>query len=378
MRVGKPTLLTGLLAGGLLVSAGNARAQSSEAVTLHGFGGWALGNTDNDNTYGNVATNDTELNNYYFSLNLSARASEDVTLHAQANWKNDIRGDEVDMDFAFAKWAFAKGFSLRAGKIKNPVGLYTEIYDVGTLRPFYLLPQSRYDGVSKSYTGAGLTWEGFTGSWEFAADVFGGLLAIDPLRIDLPVGADPATGLPILQSVLVDSDGRDMFGARLTARPPVEGLEVGVSFCRFVPYTSIGGAPKEESPNGAANVVYLHADYTAGPWILRGETLHSRGNADFDTAYVEAAYKLTEKWQVAGTYGWADRGELAATPQLGDHDAVGVGLNFWPAPRVVFKLDYYHVTGNAFARPDNATEAAIMGALEDTTNVFIAGVQWAF
>jgi hypothetical protein len=361
-----------------LAWAGAAQAQGDSPVAIHGFGGWALGHTDNGNSFGTIASNDTELNNYYFSLNLSARASDDLTVHAQANWGSDLLGKEVDLDFAFAQWAFAEGFSLRAGKIKNPLGLYTEIYDVGTLRPFYLLSQARYDGVSKSYTGGGLAWLGSRNEWEFSLDVFGGLLDNDPLRIDLPVGADPETRLPIFQSVLIDSEGRDLFGGRLAVRPPVTGLEVGFSYSRFVPYSSFGGGPKQESANGTANVYYIHADYTAGPLILRGETIHSRGNADFDTAYAEAAYGLTEKWQVAASYGWGDRGTLAATPQLADHESFGVGLNFWPAPRVVFKANYYHISGNAFARPDNAVESAVLGTLEDTTNVFVAGVQWAF
>jgi hypothetical protein len=149
------------LAVAALLSCAEAQAQSSnERYSLRGFGGWALGRTDNDNTYGYVAAGETEYANYNFALNLAAQPAEKVSVRAQAFWGEDLRGRNLDLDYVFAQYAQSPKLKLRVGKVLSPLGLYTETYNVGTLRPFYLLPQF-YSGTTgllpQAYLGAGLT-----------------------------------------------------------------------------------------------------------------------------------------------------------------------------------------------------------------------------
>jgi hypothetical protein len=47
-------------------------------------------------------------------------------------------------DYGFAEWRFSDALRLHAGRMKHPFGIYSEIFDVGTLRPFYTLSQSVY------------------------------------------------------------------------------------------------------------------------------------------------------------------------------------------------------------------------------------------
>ena len=143
-----------------------ASAQGTERYSLQGFGGWAFGDTNNDNRYGYVASGEGDWNNYYFALNLAAQPMEKLSIRSQAFWGEDQRGQRIKLDYVFAEWAHAPALKLRVGKAPVPFGIYTEVYDVGTVRPFYLLPQF-YEGplglIPKAYEGVGLT---VSDAWE--------------------------------------------------------------------------------------------------------------------------------------------------------------------------------------------------------------------
>ena len=49
-----------------------------------------------------------------------------------------------------------------------------------------------------------------------------------------------------------------------------------------------------------------------------------------------------------------------------------------PKPSFVVKLNYYRVEGNFHARPELSIQRAMMGTLNDTTDVFIVGTQFSF
>jgi hypothetical protein len=108
---------------GVLGFAVGASAQDTENVAIHGFGGWAIGDTSNDNRFGAIASSDRELENHYFALNVAATPSEDVAIHTQANFSNSLRGQRVEMDYLFAQWSPTPSIGVRAGKVKNPMGL---------------------------------------------------------------------------------------------------------------------------------------------------------------------------------------------------------------------------------------------------------------
>jgi hypothetical protein len=57
---------------------------------------------------------------------------------------------------------------------------------------------------------------------------------------------------------------------------------------------------------------------------------------------------------------------------------VGLGLNLWATPDVVFKVNGYSVHGNLAARPANPAVDAAMGRLDDSTLVLVVGAQFSF
>jgi hypothetical protein len=375
----------------VLLHAGGAHAQgTTERYSLRGFGGWNLGNTNNQNTYAYVASGDTEYNNYNFALNLAAQPSDKLTVRAQAFWGEDLRGRRIDLDYVFAQFAASPKLKVRVGKVLSPFGLYTEIYDVGTLRPFYLLPQF-YSGVSgllpKSYLGGGVTGVlPLGGEWEAEYDAFGGEVRFQGIPTQVPVGVDPATGLPITTTVDLQLIGRPMVGGRLGVGSPSHGLKLGMAAMHADMEQSVNGGPRGPYPvSEAADLVNAYLQWERGPFTLRSEFFKAFADAaDLRSVYVEASYKLTRHLQVAGLYEYThldpDRGGMfAALPeQLKKHESVGLGLNLWATPDVVFKVNGYSVHGNLAAQSANTAIDAAMGLLDDSTLVLVVGAQFSF
>jgi hypothetical protein len=224
-----------MLLAGLLFSswAPTAGAQDTPTVSIHGFGGWALGQTSNDNSHLDVASEDLAVNNHYFTLDLLARPADKVSIHAQPTWQSNLEGQKLSIDLGYVEWEFARDTKLRAGKIKNPLGVYSEIFKVGTLRPFYPLPAGPYQNGPESYAGAGINRRQRLGTWELEVDVLGGQMDLGPSVIDRPAGQNPETHLPIFASVDVERQGRDFFGGGALVRPPIDGLEIGLTAYRM-------------------------------------------------------------------------------------------------------------------------------------------------
>jgi hypothetical protein len=363
-----------------------ALAEEQPTLNIHGFGGWAAGYTGNDNLFPDapqpVATKDGQVDNSYFTLNLLARPVDKVTILAQPTWQSSVRGREVRLDLAYVEVTVAKDLLVRAGKIKNPLGLYTEIYKVGTLRPFYLLPVSYYRLVPESYSGVGVNRRQKLGSWEVELDAFGGQMEIPTSASDMIVGFDQTTMQYQFGSIPVSAQGRKVVGGGMLVRPAVKGLQFGASAYSLKLYASAMGGPFGLVSETRLKAYAGCVEYLTDKISLRSEVLFLRGVEKSSAWYVEAAYYLTNHWQIAATY---DNLKVTDPPppvpqaaSLKENHDVGIGLNYWISPKVVWKFNYYHVQDNRASRPDNAIGSAIDGTLKKKTDVLVGGVHFSF
>lgn len=377
------TLLLGVLLLGAPLAPTTSAADNNPMLDIRGFGGWALGYTNNDNLYPDIpaplASKDLALDSYYFTLNLLAHPGEKVLIHAQPTWQSGMRGRELTLDLLYAELTLAKGLLLRAGKIKNPLGLYTEVYKVGTLRPFYLLPNSYYRMVPEGYTGGGLNRVQPLGAWELEIDVLAGQMDFPSADNDMIIGFDPVAQAPVFGSIPVAAQGRDVFGGGLLLRSPIKGLEFGGSAYSMELWGSVAGAAAAKLAEERQKAYTASIEYQGEKVTLRSELLLTRGFEADDCAYVEGSYKLDEHWQVAAVYEYANfKKPEPLVPALAKHGAVGAGLNYWVSPKVVFKANYYHVTNNRVARPADAINQAMAGKVPKNTDVVIAGFHFSF
>src|SRR5512133_1227279 len=173
----KSWMIASLVLGSFATPAGAIDVANGK-LTVSGFGEWGYGRTWNENEY-LLGTEEGNYQNAQFALAVTARPQDELVVAGQIFLDAD---GEVSLDWGFAEYRVNDLLRIRVGKVKNPLGLFMEVKDVGTLRPFFTLPQSIYgpnDFAAEAYLGVGFTgeWQGPSG-WGLAYDAYVGALEI--------------------------------------------------------------------------------------------------------------------------------------------------------------------------------------------------------
>jgi hypothetical protein len=154
---------------------------TTERLVVHGFGNWVAGLAEKGRSYG-IASDQLDARNVDVALSFSAFPVDGIAIHVQPFFDVVSGVTEASLDFGFVSWEPSDRFKLHAGKVQQPVGLFSQFFDVGTLRPFAMLPQGVYGAtgvMSEGYYGMGASGT-FTsdGDWSLAYDVYGGQLDV--------------------------------------------------------------------------------------------------------------------------------------------------------------------------------------------------------
>ncbi len=368
----------------LTFAATTAFAQSGDnKIDIHGFGGWAYGKTDG-HKYG-LADEDGEYDNAEFALNVSAKPVEKLSIVAQMRLESGGTEQQAELDYAFAEWAFSDAARVRMGRVKHPFGIYGEVFDVGTVRPFYSLPASLYGAngfTARAYNGAGVTGTLPVGAWSIQYDVYGGQIEGDFETPGLLSTAEQYFAEP---SITFGYSVEDSLGGRLNITTPVEGLVFGASSYSGQAHTDLS-----EIDEARRDVYAGHVEYAVDRFAIRSEMGHLKNGNDFtvDSGYVETSYRLGDKWQIAARWDQLDVhvdvnfAKLPAIfPQLLDHREAALGISYWFSPNMVVRGSVHRVKGNRFAFPDTGAEvvtALTTGKLEPETNMVVLGAQFSF
>ena len=367
----KARILISGIAVGLLcmtVSAPAGAVDFGSKLSLHGYGNWAWGKTDGNN-YVN-GNDEGTWDTMEFSLGVTAEPAESFTVHAQAAWEMSEAGAESSMDFAFAEYALSPALALRAGRVKQPFGIYTEIFDVGVLAPFNNLPQGIYGPsgfVAEGYMGAGATGTfDITSNLHLQYDLYGGELES---ALTTPWAEVEEAGDGDEQS----TDVQNMVGGRVQMGAADGSYTVGVSAYTGTVDTKSAG---EEAAGDRHSAVGAHAEVMLSGFTLRTEYAYQ--NAETYTAsaaYAEGSYRITPHWLVALRYDWTKvdpDGAAEVDSSLLESTDIGVALNYIVNPYFVVKLAYHAVDGNRF------TTANEESPLEEKTSLITAGVSFSF
>jgi hypothetical protein len=373
-------------------------AQISDKISIHGFGAWSYGNTDGSHYL--TGDEDGDYDHSQFYLNINANPFEKLSIIAQIGAHQGHHGVEFEFDYAFAEWAFTDAFKLRLGKVKHPYGIFGEVLNVGTIRPFFSLPQGIYG--NNGFVGRGINGISATGSfqskkgWGLVYDVYWGQLKNvleHPNILSYAFSQDPNLLNDGVQTA--EKDIVSLIGGRLAISTPLEGLSIGISG-----YSGDEKADKTEEGGGYQGdqkSFGLHLEYlTANMWI-RGEFMKHAESAitssgisldrDTDCLYVEAAYKFLKNWQAAVRYDWAEGSlspiDLSLLPRYFQeymkHKDIAFGLNYWFNPNFVIKLSYHMVEGIMFGWPHFEDAIAfLMGDFNNKTKLFQFGVHFSF
>lgn len=367
------------------MAAAPAFAQNANSVIdIHGFGGWAYGKTDGHKY--SLGREGGEYDNGEFALNVSAKPFEQLSVVAQMRLESGSGKKAAELDYAFAEWTFNDAARVRVGRVKHPFGIYGEVFDVGTVRPFYSLPQSIYGAngfTARAYNGAGITGNLPLGKWGLQYDVYGGQIEGD---FETPGLLSTASAYFAEPSITFGYRVENAYGGRLNLTTPLEGLTVGTSAYSGQSYTDLSSVDEAKR-----DVVAAHAEYTYEKFAIRSEWGHLKNGTDFnvDSAYIETSYRIGEHWQVAARW---DQLEVTLPgtnlsrlpkifPQLLEHREAALGLSYWFSPNFVVRGSYQHTDGNRFAFPETSDEvkkALATGILEPKTKSILIGAQFSF
>jgi hypothetical protein len=344
----------------LLLMAGTAAAQDTgPRINLHGFGEWSYIRTNGNEYLG--GTDEGEADNVSFGLNVSTEVNDKLSLVGQLAVRSRLRDEpNAELDYAFAQWKVSDALQLRLGRSKHPFGIYTEIFDIGTLRPFFQLPLSLYgpsEIAAQSYDGIGLTGnhENKGGSsWDY--DLYAGEISF--------AGSQRVEGNDQTDTEQV----RNVLGGRARFHTTIDGLSFGASG-----YTGARENPEDPSDKPRHVGLGLHAEYAMLPLTLRAEIgSHNEGDEHTRAFYLEGAYRIREKWELAARYDhFAIRADTAGE-ESPDHRDVSLGLNYWFNSQFVLKLSLHNVQGLAAVTPENEADA------DEHTSAIVFGSQFTF
>lgn len=136
----KKTVLYTALIGTLL------SVTQANAVEFDGFLSAGLAVSDDDNlTYLNGITNDVSFDNdSKFGLQITADVSENMQGVAQILASGNDQNYNLDAQWAYLDYKMSDNFSLRMGKVKEPVFLISDYFEVGYAYPWIRPPQEVY------------------------------------------------------------------------------------------------------------------------------------------------------------------------------------------------------------------------------------------
>jgi hypothetical protein len=361
-----------------------AQSTTGSIIDIHGFGGWAYGKTDGLKY--SLGTEGGEYDNAEFALNVSAKPLEKLSVVAQMRLESGSDTEQAELDYAFAEWAFNDAARVRVGRVKHPFGIYGEVFDVGTVRPFYSLPQSLYGAngfTARAYNGAGITGNVPVGKWNLQYDVYGGQIEGD---FETPGLLSTSSKFFTEPSITFGYRVEDAYGGRLNITTPLEGLTVGASGYAGQAYTDLSNVDVDKR-----DVFAAHAEYVRNQFAIRSEWGHLKNGSDFevDAGYIESSYRIGDHWQVAARWDQVDvtlpgtnlNNLPAIFPQLLEHRETALGLNYWFSQNFVVRGSYQRTEGNRFAFPETSDQvkaALNSGVLDRNTDMILVGAQFSF
>ena len=373
----------------LAVQAADQGESSRPLLMINGFGNWDAGYTikSDGNRLGKFASPGRgTYDNVNMALVVTAIPYEKLHIVSSIYLYTEDGEFAAQLDYAFAEWMFSDSFKLRVGQSKHPFGLYTEIYDVGTLRPFTMLPSCIYGPagiVSEYYRGIGVSGNLIQETnWPMQYDFYFGSL---PLPEEVPTEVLEAADPDYESGEGEESMSlQNVAGTKITFGTPVEGLSVGLS--------SYIGEIKAETEYGLRTTGGLHAKYQRGKFTAETEYVRfwewydESPDRQLDSVYADFSYMLTSEIQAALGYQFShlelQDGATGKDSSLTKHQEASVGINYFFNPNFVLKLSYHYIYGNKFAYPEleDMETDVVAGTLEleKNTHVVLFGASFTF
>jgi len=345
-----------------------AEGQLNEgAVQVHGFftQGYAI---TNQNNYLTMNTSQGTFQMTDGGLNLSWKINPKLRVGVQVydRYIGELGKGQATLDWALVDYHFRDWLGFRAGKVKTPLGLFTDSQDQEFLYTWALLPQSVYPLDLRESNNA-----------HVGGDLYGsvGLKRAGVLSYQVYAGHVPSDYRNGFYYGLQDAGYRNVTydvrttGADLRWTTPVSGLMTGISqgFGQRDSEGMLPGLPfvlKAKTYLDRTTAIY--AEYSRGPWRLNGEwratkssteifglpPSFSRNGQTSHPWFAAASYRISRRVEVGAYHGQYRFKSLFAVPGVADAgagriDDTTVTLRLDPTSYWNFKIEGHFINGFA-------------------------------
>lgn len=253
--------------------------------------------------------------------------------------------DDVELDWLFYQYRFTDNFSIKAGRVPVPVGIFNEFRDVGTLLPFFRPAYVFYrEGsfVSETIDGAVLVTSFFTDSdWSLDLDLYYG-------EFDLLESVAANT------TSVFEAEATDAYGAQLWLNTPVSGLRFGAGIQQY----DVEGSGFHDGKRGW-DTYHFSVDGVFDRFTARAEykyfeipsnnSLLFDGEIQSENYYFQLGFNVTESlglW-VQSEYSPVDQSNInltEGTESFQLREDLGASLVYSLRPNIVLKGEYHQTS----------------------------------
>ena len=301
----------------------------AQKTNIGGYGELHYNNVSSD------AGDEKEIDFHRFVLFVNHEFTDRVRFFSELELEHSLAGDgapgEVELEQAYVEYALTDATFARTGLFLLPLGILNETHEPTT---FYGVERNDVESIIIPST-----W------WEAGAGLNGRLANGLSWDLGLHSGlAMPTTG----GSAFRVRSGRQKVAEAIandwayTARlkyTGMRGLELAASYQYQADPSQVPGVGLDTGQLLTAHAIFqrggfgLRALYAG--WRFDGFAVEAAGADEQDGWYVEPSYRLSEQWGVFARYEDVD-----AARDQDKFTQNAFGLNYWPVPGVVLKIDY--------------------------------------
>lgn len=334
----------------ILLSSLNVFSYSGmETLSVHGFAQFGYLRSDSDTYFSdNIKNENNFVDNTKAGLSIQKHFTQDWDLLIQLLAEPNDSDMSLQVDLAQATWRPNSSFALRVGKIRLPIWMISDYFDVGVLYPWIRPPSEVYDTQpGNSIYGADLGYSFDVGPVILDLNVYGG-------------GAKYSSE----GNTLVEGDIKNIFGASLTGR--YDFLTIRSSYAQGSFNSTITGDATTSLgttiPGSGTTVVKVRRDFNLGTarflslglkseWrdtFLMGEYASQGSQSeklrDIDMYYVTAGYYFHhKKYLLHLTHSEITKRDSTETILTGTQQSFIVGGNYSLNDFMVLKVEWQRI-----------------------------------
>jgi hypothetical protein len=329
----------------LAVADGGARSTS-----IGGYGELHYNNVSSD------AGDSDEIDFHRFVLFVNHEFTDRVRFFSELELEHSLAGDgapgEVELEQAYVEYALTGDTFAKTGLFLLPLGIINETHEPTT---FYGVERNDVESIIVPSTwwegGAGLNGRFGNGlSWDLA--LHSGLA--------MPTTGSSAFRVRSGRQKVAEADASDLAYTARVKYTGMRGLELAASYQYQSDPSQVPGDGLDTGQLLTAHAIFqrggfgLRALYAG--WRFDGFAVEAAGADEQDGWYVEPSFRFSDKWGIYARYE-----DLDAARDQDKFTQNEFGINYWPVPGVVLKIDYRMRDHSLSALADEDFDAIDLG-----------------